>query len=67
MEKEKFLDNQARLKACIQKVERGEELTLAFFGGSITQGSLATARKTLTLAGYFAGGRSVSRRQSFIM
>ncbi len=43
MEKEKFLDNQARLKACIQKVERGEELTLAFFGGSITQGSLATA------------------------
>ena len=43
MEKEKFLNNQARLKACIQKVERGEELTLAFFGGSITQGSLATA------------------------
>ena len=40
---EKFPDNQARLKACIQKAERGEELTLAFFGGSITQGSLATA------------------------
>ncbi len=43
MEEEKFLDNQARLKACIQKAEQGGELTLAFFGGSITQGSLATA------------------------
>ena len=42
MEEEKFLDNQARLEACIQKAKRGEELTLAFFGGSITQGSLAT-------------------------
>lgn len=45
MEKEKFLDNQARLKACIQKAEQGGELTLAFFGGSITQGSLATAQE----------------------
>ena len=67
MEKEKFLDNQARLKACIQKVERGEELTLAFFGGLSPRGLWRQRRKTLTLAGYFAGGRSVSRRQSFIM
>ena len=43
MKKEEFQDNQIRLKNCIQKAEQGKELTIAFFGGSITQGSLATA------------------------
>ena len=35
--------NFARLKNCLRRAARGEELTLGFFGGSITQGSLATA------------------------
>lgn len=43
MKKEEFQDNQIRLQNCIQKAEQGKELTIAFFGGSITQGSLATA------------------------
>lgn len=32
----------ARLKDCMMRAEKGEELTIGFFGGSITQGSLAT-------------------------
>lgn len=31
-----------RLKKCMQRAEDGEELVIAFLGGSITQGSLAT-------------------------
>lgn len=34
--------NLARLKACMRRAEQGGELTLGFFGGSITQGSLAS-------------------------
>lgn len=34
--------NLARLKSCMQRAEKGEELTIGFLGGSITQGSLAT-------------------------
>lgn len=34
--------NLARLKRCMQKAERGGELTIGFLGGSITQGCLAT-------------------------
>lgn len=34
--------NIARLKNCMQRAEKGEELTIGFLGGSITQGSLAT-------------------------
>lgn len=33
--------NFARLKKCMQRAEDGGELTIGFFGGSITQGSLA--------------------------
>lgn len=33
--------NLARLKSCMQKAEKGGELTIGFLGGSITQGSLA--------------------------
>lgn len=33
--------NKERLINCIRRAENGEELTIAFFGGSITQGSLA--------------------------
>lgn len=35
--------NFSRLKTLFRRAARGEELTLGFFGGSITQGSLATA------------------------
>lgn len=35
--------NFSRLKTLFRRAVRGEELTLGFFGGSITQGSLATA------------------------
>ena len=35
-------ENLARLKDCMRRAEAGEELTLGFFGGSITQDSLAT-------------------------
>ena len=34
--------NFSRLKNCMLKAENGEELTIGFLGGSITQGSLAT-------------------------
>lgn len=33
--------NLARLKDCMLRAEKGEELTIGFLGGSITQGSLA--------------------------
>lgn len=39
-----------RLKRCMERAERGEELTIGFLGGSITQGSLATAEEN-TYAG----------------
>lgn len=34
--------NLARLKNCMLRAEKGEELTIGFLGGSITQGSLAS-------------------------
>lgn len=34
--------NLTRLKECMLRAEDGAELTIGFFGGSITQGSLAT-------------------------
>lgn len=34
--------NLARLKNCMLRAEKGEELTIGFLGGSITQGSLST-------------------------
>lgn len=34
-----------RLVSCMEKAERGEELTIGFLGGSITQGSLASEEK----------------------
>ena len=38
---EKNTMNKERLINCIRRARNGEELTIAFFGGSITQGSLA--------------------------
>ena len=32
-----------KLAACMARAARGEELTIGFLGGSITQGSLASA------------------------
>ncbi|MGN0321488.1 MAG: SGNH/GDSL hydrolase family protein [Oliverpabstia sp.] len=37
-----YQPNLARLRECMRKAEMGEELTIGFLGGSITQGSLAT-------------------------
>lgn len=37
--------NLSRLKNCMIRAEKGEELTIGFLGGSITQGSLATEHK----------------------
>ncbi|MCI9342235.1 MAG: SGNH/GDSL hydrolase family protein [Lachnospiraceae bacterium] len=38
-----------KLAACMVRARRGEELTIGFLGGSITQGSLASAKdKTYT-------------------
>lgn len=37
--------NLERIKSVIRRAEKGEELTIAFLGGSITQGSLATEHK----------------------
>lgn len=37
--------NLARLKKCMCKAQAGEELTIGFLGGSITQGSLASEYK----------------------
>ena len=34
--------NLSRLKKCMLRAEKGEALTIGFFGGSITQGSHAT-------------------------
>ena len=36
----------ARLKRCMQRAEKGGELTIGFLGGSITQGSLATEHES---------------------
>ncbi len=38
----KNIGNTARLKEVFERAERGEALTIAFLGGSITQGSLAS-------------------------
>lgn len=35
-------DIEKRIYTCMERAEHGEELTIAFLGGSITQGSLAT-------------------------
>ncbi|MDE5908669.1 MAG: SGNH/GDSL hydrolase family protein [Lachnospiraceae bacterium] len=37
-----YSTNLARLKNCMRRAARGEELTIGFLGGSITQGSLAS-------------------------
>lgn len=36
----------ARLLACMKRAEQGEELTIGFIGGSITQGSLSSTPRT---------------------
>ncbi|WP_270609112.1 MATE family efflux transporter [Blautia massiliensis (ex Durand et al. 2017)] len=47
----------SRLFRCMQRAERGEELTIGFFGGSITQGKIL---KPLTnLVSSFAMGTTV--------
>ncbi|MBR1741239.1 MAG: SGNH/GDSL hydrolase family protein [Lachnospiraceae bacterium] len=43
---EKYTEGILRLKKFAERAERGEELTLGFFGGSITQGSLASEPET---------------------
>lgn len=38
--------NLARLKNCMRRAQRGEELTIGFFGGSITQGCAASVHES---------------------
>ena len=40
--KNMYKSDLTRLKACMRRAEAGEDVTLGFFGGSITQDSLAT-------------------------
>ena len=47
-----------RLKDCMKRAEEGEELTIGFLGGSITQGSLIVCLR---------GGSRRSQKQTFIM
>ncbi|MGN0464982.1 MAG: hypothetical protein ACI4F9_01365 [Lachnospiraceae bacterium] len=35
-------NNLTKIKSCMCKAQNGGEMTIAFLGGSITQGSLAT-------------------------
>lgn len=39
--------NYSRLKKCMERAENGESLTVGFFGGSITQGSLASTEQNM--------------------
>lgn len=39
---QEIISRGAKLAACMERAQRGEELTIGFFGGSITQGSLAS-------------------------
>ena len=39
------MNNQKRMQNCLYRAANGEELTIGFFGGSITQGSLASEEK----------------------
>lgn len=41
-----YQPNLARLKACMRRAVAGEELTIGFFGGSITQGCVASEHNT---------------------
>lgn len=41
-----YQPNLERLKACMRRAAQGDELTIGFFGGSITQGSLASEHKS---------------------
>ena len=38
-------ENFARLKNCMRRAEKGETLTIGFFGGSVTQGCAATVHE----------------------
>ena len=51
-----------RLKMCMYRAKMGEELTIGFFGGSITQGCSATVP-----IAYLNGGKRHFRKQNFIM
>jgi hypothetical protein len=52
--------NWHRIKECMKKAQQGQEITIGFLGGSITQGRLALKPVMLTL--YTNGGEKVFRR-----
>lgn len=56
-----------RLKDCMKRAEEGEELTIGFLGGSITQGNLATTMENTYAYRVFRGGSRRSQKQTFIM
>lgn len=59
--------NTTKLKSVLCRAAAGEELTIGFLGGSITQGSLTTQPETPTPTVYTAGGAKRSRRQNSTM
>ena len=56
-----------RIKSVIQRAQSGQELTIGFLGGSITQGSLATEHENTYAYRYTSGGVIHFHRQSSIM
>ena len=59
--------NLSRLKNCMARAQRGEELTIGFLGGSITQGSLATEHENTYAYRVFTCGRKPFQMGNFTM
>lgn len=57
--------NQFRIKKFIRRAKRGEALTVAFLGGSITQGSLASQPDTCYAARVFAWWKETFPKAEF--
>lgn len=56
-----------RIKSVIQRAQSGQELTIGFLGGSITQEVWRRSMKILMHTGYTSGGVIHFHRQSSIM
>lgn len=60
-----YQPNLARLKRCMQRAEMGDEITIGFLGGSITQGSLATKHENTYAYQVFAWWEKAFPKSSF--
>lgn len=56
-----------RLENCMRRAVRGDEITIGFLGGSITQGSLASREQNTYASEYLHGGRKLFQRRGSIM